>query len=48
MLRDLSKNAFVTSYPFSKVIPFYQFMRNAILGKVSLNQGKIIFRLKDI
>jgi len=30
------------SYPI-----FYQFVRNAFLGKVSLNQGKIIFLFKS-
>jgi len=51
MHRVLSKNAIVTSLPSSgyrKYPIFCQFMRNAFLGKVRLNQGEIIFRLKVI
>jgi len=48
MLRVLSKNAIVTSLPVTKGTPFCQFMRNAFLGKIRLNQGRIIFRFKVI
>jgi len=46
MLRILSKTAIVTSLTVTEGTPF--FMRNAFLGKVRLNQGKVIFRLKVI
>jgi len=49
MLRVLSKIAIVTSLPVTEDTPFFcNFMCNAFLGKVSLNQGKVIFRLKVI
>jgi len=49
MLRVLSKNAIVTSLPVTpRYTIFGQFMRNALLGKVRLNQGKVNFCLKVI
>jgi len=48
MLRVLSKYAFVTSLPVTEGTPFCQYMHNKFLGKVRLNQGKLIFRLKVI
>jgi len=47
MLRVLSKNAFVTSLPVTEGTP-YLCVRNVFLGKIKLNQGKVIFRLKVI
>jgi len=48
MLRVLSKECYcnVTS-DYQKYPIVYQFMHNAFLGKVRLNQDKIIFSLKS-
>jgi len=49
MLRVLSKQCYCdVTFGNQRYPIFFQFMHNAFLGKVRLNQGKIIFRLKVI
>jgi len=46
VLMKLSKICYCDShFRLPMVLHFYQFMRNEFLGKVKLNQGKVIFRL---